>query len=93
MVDSCPQSINGQTLLISLPIHSGHNGCQSLGLGSSLPRTANSWPMDEDTKKFHINQLEMLAIMKAFQAFLPRIEGRAVQLVMDNTATMHYINR
>ena len=48
------------------------------------------WSKREST--LHINQLELLAIMKAFQAFLPRIKGKTVQLVTDNTTVMHYIN-
>ena len=44
-------------------------------------------------KRLHINHLEMWAVIKAFRAFLPLLHGRAVQLVTDNTTTMHYINK
>uniref|UniRef100_A0ABM5FXC1 ribonuclease H n=1 Tax=Pogona vitticeps TaxID=103695 RepID=A0ABM5FXC1_9SAUR len=41
----------------------------------------------------HINHLEMLAVIKAFRAFLPIVQGRGVQVITDNTTTMHYINK
>ena len=41
----------------------------------------------------HINHLELLAVIKAFRSFLPLLRGRGVQLVTDNTTTMHYVNK
>ena len=35
----------------------------------------------------------MLAIIKAFRDFLPRIMGKSIQLVTDSTMVMYYINR
>ena len=44
-------------------------------------------------RMLHINQIEMLTIINAFRAFLPRLEGKTVQLVTDNTMATHYVKR
>ncbi|XP_078242251.1 uncharacterized protein LOC140708067 [Pogona vitticeps] len=44
-------------------------------------------------QRLHINQLEMWAVIKAVRAFLPLLHGQAIQVVTDNTTTMHYINK
>ena len=33
-----------------------------------------------------------MAVLKAFKAFLPLIQGHGVQVVTNNTTVMHYIN-
>ena len=51
-------------------------------------RVHSLWTLHQRT--IDINQLELLAVIKAFQAFLPCIQGRVIQLVTDNTTVMHY---
>ena len=41
----------------------------------------------------HINHLELLAIIKAFHAFLPLIRNQVVQLATDNTTALFYVNK
>ncbi|KAJ7344144.1 hypothetical protein JRQ81_000094 [Phrynocephalus forsythii] len=41
----------------------------------------------------HIKQLEMLAIIKVFKVYWNLIERKTVQLVMDNTTVMYYVNK
>lgn len=41
----------------------------------------------------HINYLELLARFKAMRAFHPRLMGTVVQVTMDNTAAMYYLNK
>ncbi|XP_078239272.1 uncharacterized protein LOC140705553 [Pogona vitticeps] len=41
----------------------------------------------------HMNHLELLAVIKALRAFLPLVQGRAIQLVTDNSTTMFCVNK
>ena len=39
----------------------------------------------------HINQLELLAVIKVFKAFRDHLAGKMVQITTDNVTTMYYI--
>ncbi|XP_052473657.1 uncharacterized protein LOC128030230 [Carassius gibelio] len=55
-------------------------------------RTVNGlWP--SRLRSAHINYLELMAIWKALNYFLPRLQGHHVLVRCDNTTTVAYINR
>lgn len=41
----------------------------------------------------HMNVMELKAVCQAFQSFLFHLKGRVVQVLMDNTAAVYYINK
>lgn len=54
-------------------------------------RTGGPWTKDE--RKEHINFLELLAALKALQCFTATARDATVELRMDNTSAVSYINR
>lgn len=52
-------------------------------------RTGGPWTMEE--RRHHINYLEMMAAFLALQTFAPHVRQH-VQLMIDNTTTIAYIN-
>ena len=44
-------------------------------------------------KSYHINLLELRAVHLALKSFLPAISSSSRLLQMDNTTTMHYLNK
>lgn len=53
--------------------------------------THRTW--SEADRSLHINVKELKAIRLACQVFLPYMEGRVIQVLMDNSAAMFYINK
>ena len=57
--------------------------------GQSLTR--GSWPPSHEG--WHINILEMKAVLLALQKFLPLVENKRVLISSDNTSVVSYINK
>lgn len=76
---------------IHFPLKDTGDRCVQDRLGCSLGlwiQRTQSW----EESQLHINMLELRAIYLACWAFLPFIEGITIQILMDNTTVMLYIN-
>ncbi|KAJ1149391.1 hypothetical protein NDU88_002201 [Pleurodeles waltl] len=74
---------------------SGHscNGCFHSRVGSSSGDLEIKGCWSPVEQRFHINLLELRAIRLALKAFLPSLRSQSVQVLMDNTTAMWYINK
>jgi hypothetical protein len=54
-------------------------------------RTGGPWTMDES--HCHINKLELLAALKALQGFTSATSNTSVEIKIDNTTAVSYINK
>ena len=54
-------------------------------------RTGGPWTLSES--EAHINYLELLAALKALQCFTVTLKDSAVELRLDNTTAVSYVNR
>ena len=54
-------------------------------------QTGGPWLLSERGE--HINYLELLAALKALQCFTATLRDSAVELRLDNTSAVSYINR
>lgn len=54
-------------------------------------RTNGPWTLVESTQ--HINALELLAALRTLQCFTPRLRDAAVEIFVDNTSAVAYINK
>ncbi len=61
-------------------------------LGGAVRRQTDLRPLVEGGEGFHINCLEMLAVCRACQFFLPDLIGRHVLIRSDNMSVVSYIN-
>jgi hypothetical protein len=52
---------------------------------------SGTWTVEESI--LHINCLELKAIVKAFQLWIPFLKGRQVLIATDNTTVVSYINK
>ena len=92
LVDVSPESTRWMTLYGSPTNGTGYHQCQPIGLGNTLHPSQDSWPM-EKSRKIVAYHLELLVIIRAFHAFLQLITGHAVQLTMDSTTALYYVNK
>ena len=60
----------------------------TLGLGVHLVHLEIRGLWSKEEQVFHINLLELWAILLALKAFLPYIHGQSVQILMDNTTLL-----
>ncbi|KAJ7327248.1 hypothetical protein JRQ81_017007 [Phrynocephalus forsythii] len=93
LVSHWSSSINssgGYTAAICLPIatdaimQTWGAICNHLTINGTLSQTE---------KYLHTNHLELLAVIKAFKTYLRLLSGQVVQVVTNNTTTMHYMNK
>ncbi len=66
----------------------------TLGLGGSLPqevRTGGPWTASDLNRL--INELELLAALKTLQCFTSSLSNASVEIKMDNTTAVSYVNR
>ncbi|KAI2655623.1 Transposon Ty3-G Gag-Pol polyprotein [Labeo rohita] len=72
--------------------HRCHHGCFQDRLGCHLQRAGSFRGLDRPRLFWHINCLELLAVLLALRRFRPMIQGKHVLVRSDNTATVAYIN-
>ena len=50
-------------------------------------------PLVPRKKDLNVNILEILAVIKAFKAFEPLIQGKVVQIAIENCRAMFYLSK
>ena len=73
------------------PIDNHRNGCLTHGLACQGETTGGCW--DQQEQAFHINALEMLAVLYALKAFLKHHQNKTVLILSDNTSVVAHINK
>ena len=63
------------------------------GWGAHLKDLQISGTWDSNEKKSHINQLEMVAVLKALTRFAPFLVGQKIGLMSDNCTVVAYLNK
>ncbi|KAL0199658.1 hypothetical protein M9458_002845, partial [Cirrhinus mrigala] len=87
-------SARGQTLPSYGPGHVVlHADASATGWGAICNGQAASGSWTEPRLLWHINCLELLAVLLALRHFLPMLRHKHVLVRTDNTATVAYINR
>ncbi|KAL0149660.1 hypothetical protein M9458_055035, partial [Cirrhinus mrigala] len=87
-------SARGQTLLSYGPEHVVvHTDASTTGWGALCNGQAASGSWTGPRLLWHINCLELLAVLLALRRFLPMLRHKHVLVRTDNTATVAYINR
>ncbi len=77
---------------ISVPAYCCHNRCLQHGLGRYMQQAASGlWTGPR--LLWHINCLELWAVLLALRQFRPLLLGKHVLVRTDNTAAVSYINR
>ena len=70
-----------------------HTDASLNGWGASLSSglvTSGTWSSDD--LEFHINFLELKAVLLASKDFLENIKGKSILIFSDNTSTVYYLN-
>ena len=67
--------------------------CFAQGLGAVSEGTQCRGPWNLQDSKRHINDLELIAAFNALKAFVGRDKGLSVNLFLDNTTAVAYINK
>ena len=63
------------------------------GWGATLGTASLAHPWEAAVRGWHINALELLAVLRALQGFSQLVRGKSVLVRTDNTTTVAYINR
>ncbi|KAI2661350.1 ORF V: Enzymatic polyprotein [Labeo rohita] len=79
----------------SLQASCGIHGCLFHGLGCCMQRASSIGLLDRTSTRlqWHINCLELLAVLLALRRFRPTLRHKHVLVRTDSTATVAYINR
>ncbi|KAJ1131499.1 hypothetical protein NDU88_009835 [Pleurodeles waltl] len=83
----------GKPFAQSPPVAMVITDASTLGWGAHLGDLEIKGLWSPEEQMFHINLLELRAVRLALKAFLPSLRGQSVQVLMDNTTTMWYINK
>lgn len=93
LVDKSCHPKSWATIQSAATVPTGDYGCKSQQDGEHTATTCMCTARGHREKCQHINQLELLAVIKAFRSFKSLITGQDILLVMDNTTVMHYVNK
>ena len=65
--------------------------CVGWGGHANSLSAAGTWSVQE--RSWHINRLELEAVSRSLQTFLPHLSGKVVRLFTDNTTVAFYVNK
>ena len=91
---SCPMSLPPHSLLLfqsDITLHSDASNSGWGGVLSSGSATSGLWSTSE--KKYHINYLELKAVILCISSFLSELKHSSLHIFSDNMTTVFYINK
>ena len=83
---------NGKTVLSAEPDLTIESDASTQGWGACCQGSSTGGPWSPQEKAWHINCLELLAATLAVKTFMKNKKGVSVQLKIDNTTAVAYIN-
>jgi hypothetical protein len=85
--------LSGRPLIFPAPDLSIASDASLSGWGAVCKDLRTGGPWTRDESKEHINFLELLAALKALQCFTATARDTTIELRMDNTSAVSYVNR
>ena len=86
-------TVNGRQITPLEPDFVIFSDASSSGWGASMNELTSNGPWTSVDSPRHINELELLAVFNALQAFLPFASNVSVRLFLDSAVAVSYINR
>ena len=83
----------GVPISLPTPQQELYTDASVVGWGAHFEEHSASGTWSPIQKSWHINLLEMQAVLEAIQALLPHLSSRAILLCTDNTTVACYINK
>ena len=84
---------NGKAILPACPDLSIHSDASLQGWGAVCDNVTTRGPWPQVDRSRHINELELLGAFYALQTFTKESSNISVQLLLDNTTAVAYVNK
>lgn len=85
--------ISGRPILFLSPEISIYSDASLTGWGAVCLDSKTGGPWTEEEREKHINYLELLVALRALQCFTETASNTSVEIQVDNTSAVSYINR